>query len=148
MLEAIDLAKQGAFVDIDTVDEDLAEKLSFYRANGGPMEQLTISSDASITSPQNVFGQIRSCVLEAGFGIEDVLPIVTSNTAAALKLEEKGTIAVGKIADVLVIEKSKFELREVFSKGQRLVRAGRPERSEKFLEESNRTIILQGRASA
>ena len=145
MLDAIKLAKMGACVDIDTVDEDLAEKLTFYLDNGGPPDKLTISSDASITSPHNVFDQIRACVLEAGFAIEDVLPIVTRNTAAALNLEAKGEIAVGKIADVLVIEKSNFALRDVFSKGRRLVREGRPEHVEKFLDESNRTIILKGR---
>jgi beta-aspartyl-dipeptidase (metallo-type) len=146
MLEAIELAKKGSFVDIDTVDEDLTDKLTFYLENGGPAGQLTISSDASLTSPQNLFNQIRACIREAGFEIESILPLVTKNTARALKLDMKGRVAAGKIADVLVIEKSNFELREVFSKGRRLLRKGRPERTEKFLEESNRTIVLKGLA--
>lgn len=148
MLEAIELAKRGSFVDIDAVDEDFAGKLTFYLDNGGPAGQLTLSSDASITSPKNVFGQIRSSVLEHGFAIEDVLPIVASNTANVLKLEKKGRLEVGKIADVLVIEKRSFELRDLFSKGCRLIKDGEPVRKEKFLEESNRTIVLKGEATA
>jgi beta-aspartyl-dipeptidase (metallo-type) len=148
MREAIEMAEQGCFVDIDTVDEDLVEKLSLYRKLGGPESQLTISSDASITSPGNVFSQIRACILEAGLALEDVLPFATKNTARALKLDRKGEIAPSKIADVLVIEKSNFDLMEVFSKGRNLLHEGTPVRHEKFLDESNRNIVLRGQASA
>jgi beta-aspartyl-dipeptidase (metallo-type) len=146
--EAIDLAKQGCFVDIDTVDKDLVEKLALYRRLGGPMEQLTISSDASITSPQNVFGQVRECVVKADYRPEEILPLATKNTARALKLTEKGEIAAGNIADILVIEKTGFELRDVFSRGRKLLQNGRPVSVEKFLEESDRKIVLEGKAQA
>lgn len=42
IMEAIELAKRGSFVDIDTVDEDLPEQLAYYLENGGPPDKLTV----------------------------------------------------------------------------------------------------------
>ncbi|HEX9960960.1 MAG TPA: hypothetical protein VGB00_08510, partial [Pyrinomonadaceae bacterium] len=67
MLEAVELAKRGCFVDIDTVDEDLPERIKFYRENGGDMRKLTVSSDASITSPSTFFEQVRACIVKHRF---------------------------------------------------------------------------------
>jgi beta-aspartyl-dipeptidase (metallo-type) len=144
MNEAIELAKNGSYVDIDTVDENLAECLNFYFDNYGWEEKLTISSDASRTGPMNLLNQIRSCVTENGFALERILPFVTSNTACALKLEKKGTVAQGKIADILVMQKEAMELVEVISRGRRLFKNGRLAVKEKFLEDSNRSIELYG----
>jgi beta-aspartyl-dipeptidase (metallo-type) len=101
MLEAIELANRGCFVDMDTVNEDLPQWIRFYRGNGGDMKKLTISSDSSITSPQSFYEQFRRCVLENELSLEETLPLVTSNTATVLKLDMKGRIAEGKAADVL-----------------------------------------------
>jgi beta-aspartyl-dipeptidase (metallo-type) len=144
MLEAIELANRGSFVDIDTVEEDLAKWLKFYQDNGGDMRQLTASSDSSITSPTTLFEQIRSCVVEHKFPLEEVLPLVTSNTAKALKLDQKGVIEVGKAADCLVLKKATLELREVIVGGRRLLTNGKVAFKEAFLKESNRNIKLDG----
>jgi len=80
MKEAIDLGKLGSFVDIDTVDEDLPKWFKFYLDNGGLPEKLTISTDASITSPSNLLTQIRACIIEHKFPIKQVLACVTANT--------------------------------------------------------------------
>jgi hypothetical protein len=37
---------------MDTVDEDLPRWLRFYLDNGGDPKQITVSTDASITSPR------------------------------------------------------------------------------------------------
>jgi adenine deaminase len=50
----------------------------------------------------------------------------------------------GKAADVLVLEKKSFELREVISGGRRLFKDGAMAFREAFLEESNRDIKLKG----
>jgi beta-aspartyl-dipeptidase (metallo-type) len=147
MLEAIDLAKDGSYVDIDTVDENLADCVRFYLDHSGWEEKLTVSSDASITSPANLFRQIRSCVVEGGLPLESVLRYVTSNTAAALKLPHKGRLEAGKAADVLVLTRDGLEIREVISRGRRLVKDHLLNFKEKFLDESNRTIILEGERS-
>jgi beta-aspartyl-dipeptidase (metallo-type) len=144
MLEAINLAKDGSYVDIDTVDENLAECLKFYLNHTGWEDKLTVSSDASITSPHNLYNQIRNCIVEERMPIETILPLVTSNTADVLKLEHKGRLAVGKAADVLVVTSEGFELKEVISAGRRLVKDFSLCVKEKFLSESNRTVSLVG----
>ena len=144
MLEAIDLAKNGSFVDIDTSDEGLADCLKFYMEHTGWEEKLTVSSDASITSPHNLFNQVRSCIVDHKIPIETMLPLVTSNTAAALKLSIKGRLEEGKAADALVLTKQGLEIREVISCGSRLIKDGVLDFKEKFLKESNRKIILEG----
>jgi len=144
MLEAIELANRGSFVDIDTVEEDLPKWLKFYKDNGGDMRKLTVSSDSSITCPQTLFEQIRSCVVEHKFPLEEVLPLVTANTAKVLKLDAKGAIAEGKAADCLILKKDSFELREVIAGGRRLLKNGKIAFKEAFLKDSNRKIKLEG----
>ncbi|HEY8562470.1 MAG TPA: amidohydrolase family protein [Pyrinomonadaceae bacterium] len=144
MLEAIALAARGSFVDIDTVNEDLPQWLRFYKGNGGDLTKLTVSSDSSITSPQNLFRQIRECVVKHEFGLEEALPLVTANTAQALKLGNKGVLKEGNAADVLILDKEKFEIRDVFSAGKRLLADGKPTFKEAFLKDSNRNVKLKG----
>lgn len=145
MKEAIALAKKGSHVDMDTVSEDLSKWVKFYIDNGGPLEQLTISTDSSITSPQNMIGQIRSCVLEEKvISFESILPGVTSNTANVLGLSHNGNIAEGRMGDITILEPKELTVRDVVSKGKILFRNGRLKLQEAFLEESNRTIHLNG----
>ena len=144
MKEAIEIAKRGCFVDIDTVDEDLPKWFRFYLDNGGLPEKLTISTDASIASPQNLLEQIRVCILEHKFPIEQILPCVTANTAQVLKLNNKGTLEAGKSADLLILEKETLEIREVISGGKRLLKEGEIAFKEAFLQDSNRNVRLVG----
>jgi beta-aspartyl-dipeptidase (metallo-type) len=148
MHEAIEMAKQGSYVDIDTVDEDLPEQLEFYLNNGGPEDRLTLSLDAAKTSPRNLFEQVRSCILEHNYPIERILPFVTSNTAKCLKLPNKGMIAECSAADILVIEKDTFELRYVLSAGRTLFADGKLAFKEAFLKEANRKVLLEGEKEA
>ena len=74
-----------------------------------------------------------------------LLPLFTSNTSAALKLEIKGTIAEGKAADVIVATKKDLEIREVISLGVRLIKNGSIAFDENFLNESNRVVDLKGK---
>ena len=144
MEEALELTKRGVTIDVDTVEEDLAKWLAFYLDGGGDPDRLTASSDASINSPRTLYAQVRDCIINKGFACELVLPLVTSNTARVLKLDGKGNLAEGKDADVLVIRKDSFELREVIASGRRLMINGRMVVTEKFLEDSNRNISLSG----
>ena len=144
MKEAIELAGRGSFVDMDTVDEDLPKWIKFYKDNGGDMTKLTVSSDASITGPQTFFEQIRQCVIQEQFSLEEMLPLITSNTAKVLKLEKNGAIEAGKTANVLILQKQSFEPREVISRGQHLMKDGKIAFKEAFLKDSNRKISLVG----
>jgi len=144
MCEAIDLARQGITVDIDVVDHDLVKWLKFYQQHHGPADRLTISSDASESSPKTVLDQLRACVLEGGFTLEQVLPLATKNTAKVLQLESKGCLEGGKDGDLLVLDPSSLELREVIARGKRMVREGQLTVGEKFLQETERSIELHG----
>jgi beta-aspartyl-dipeptidase (metallo-type) len=144
MREAIALAARGAAVDIDTVEGDLARWLRFYLDNGGDPDQLTVSSDASINSPRAFAEQVRGCVVDHGFPVEQVLPLVTSNTARILKWHEKGALERGKIADVLVLERDTLALRHAWAKGRCMVRDGELVARAGWLAESKRDIVLVG----
>jgi beta-aspartyl-dipeptidase (metallo-type) len=145
MREAIELAARGCYVDIDTVEQDLPKWLRFYLDNGGNPARLTVSSDASINSPQSLLVQIRACVLEHNFSIEQTLALVTKNTAAVLKLPSKGQLEVGRDADLLVLHRDSLEIKDVIAQGRCLVRDGEITFNEKFLSESNRLIKLEGK---
>ena len=147
MREAVELAARGSYVDLDTVAQDLPEWLRFYLDHGGDPARLTVSSDASINSPQTLFAQIRSCILEHNFPLAQTLSHVTANTAAVLKLEHKGRLEVGRDADLLVLSKDTLEIKDVIAGGRRLVRDGELVFSENFLSESNRRIRLEGKNS-
>jgi beta-aspartyl-dipeptidase (metallo-type) len=146
MREAIEWAARGAFIDIDVVEEDLPQWLRFYREHGGDARQLTISSDASITSPRQIYDQLRASVLEHGFHLEDVLPHATANTARALKLRNKGRIQPGCDADLLIMKRKTLDLIDVIACGRRMVSGGKLNVTEKFLAMGNRDIRLKGKS--
>jgi beta-aspartyl-dipeptidase (metallo-type) len=98
-----------------------------------------------IDSPQNIFGQIRACVIEHKFDLEEILSLATRNCAAALKLANKGMLREGNAADILVLDKENLEIREVVCNGQWLFKNGTIAFKEAFLKESNRSIKLKGK---
>lgn len=134
MNDAVDLARRGAYVDMDTVDEDLPQQLRAYLDLGGPPDKLTVSSD-SLTpggSPTKYFRQFTACLKEGGFTLAQLLPHFTTNTAAALKMDDrKGRLKAGYDADVLVIRKNSYEIEHLVIGGRVLVRSGRPARKSK-----------------
>jgi beta-aspartyl-dipeptidase (metallo-type) len=147
MREAIELSKRGMFVDIDTVNQDLPKWLRFFLENGGDPARVTASSDASITSPRHLYSQIATCIIEHGFAVEQALALVTSNTADVLKLESKGRIEPGKDADLVVLKKGSFEIKDVIVKGKRMVKDGRLIVNESYLETSDRQFSVVGKES-
>jgi beta-aspartyl-dipeptidase (metallo-type) len=59
-------------------------------------------------------------------------------------LERKGAIAVGKDADVLVLEKQTLGIREVIARGRRMLLNGEPVVKDNFVEKSSRKWSLVG----
>jgi beta-aspartyl-dipeptidase (metallo-type) len=143
MDEAMALAAQGATIDIDVVEEDLAKWLRYYLDNGGNPDTLTISSDASITSPKNLHEQIRDCIVEHHFPIEQVLALATANTARVLKLERKGKLEEGKDGDILIMKKDSLDIVHLLACGKRMVSDGEPIVSEKYMEQTNRKAEIR-----
>lgn len=137
--DAIRLAARGSYVDI-TADDKTGQWIRYYHENGGDMNQLTISSDGNgslpkfneagemtglgVASMRTLYEQFVSAVVDHDIPLEEVLPLVTSNTARALKLTEKGRIAEDADADLLILDKDTLALRDVFAKGRRLMKDG------------------------
>jgi beta-aspartyl-dipeptidase (metallo-type) len=144
MDEAIELTHRGCFVDIDTVGQDLHKWLTYYLDHGGSPEKITISSDASISSPSNIIDQIRDCTRHSQIEFERLLPMVTSNTARVLQLRHKGNLAPGFDSDVVVLQRDSLEVREVIASGKRLLKNSTWTVQAAGLTESNRTIQLTG----
>ncbi len=143
--EAVALAKQGMPVDIDVVERDLPKWVRRWRDAGAPPEKLTVSSDASITSPRSLWEQLRACVRERGVPLEEVLRLATRNTADILELRHKGVLEKGRQGDLLVLEKGSLEIVHVLSNGEFMVRDGALVKEESFLADSDRQIRLAGR---
>jgi beta-aspartyl-dipeptidase (metallo-type) len=142
--EAIDLANAGAQVDFDVVNEDLAKWLRFYIENGGPLDRLTVSSDADSSTPDILYEQFCGLVVRHDFTLDLVLPLLTENPARLLKLERKGKLEVGCDADVVILERGSLAIRDVIARGRRVVIDGTPVIQEKFLEKSKRSISIVG----
>jgi len=142
--EAIDLANAGAHVDFDVVNEDLAKWLEFYIENGGPLDRLTISSDTDSSTPDLYYEQLCGLVVKHGYTLDMVLPLVTMNPATILKLDKKGSLQQGRDADVVIVDPTALEIRDVIANGRRMVADGRPIVREKFLSKSSRNIDLVG----
>jgi beta-aspartyl-dipeptidase (metallo-type) len=126
--EALDLARGGSTVDITAFpiaeDEDAWAAdvaLIRYLDSGAPANRITISSDGGGCLPVfNETGEITSMdvgspanlpetlsgLLQQGLGLEVALPAFTSNVADILRLRDRGRIAVGHSADMLVLDDS------------------------------------------
>jgi beta-aspartyl-dipeptidase (metallo-type) len=123
---AIQLARRGAFVDMDVIEENLADCLETYQERGGVMERLTVSSDAHTPggSPEKFYRQFVDCVRERKLPLNVVLPLFTRNPAEALKLSGKGRIEANADADVVVLKKGSLDIQHVFAGGRHLVKDG------------------------
>jgi beta-aspartyl-dipeptidase (metallo-type) len=124
--DAITLARRGAYVDMDTIEENLGECLRYYQEHDGPLDQLTISSDAYTPegSPRKLYEQFVACVQDHHFGLAELLPLFTTNPAKVLKLAHKGRLQEGKDGDVLVLHKDTLEIRHLFAGGRQFIKAG------------------------
>ncbi len=125
MDDAIKLARRGAYVDTDTIDEGMGEWLKYYLENDGPPSQFTLSSDAHAGSSTNrLYEEFVSSVLKYKLSLDTILPFFTLNTATVLKLENKGRLAKDADADVLVLKKDTLEIKHLFARGRHMIKDG------------------------
>lgn len=144
MNEAIDLARRGAHVDIDVVEQDLARWAPYYLEHRGPLERLTVSSDADSSTPDILFAQLRGLVCDHAFAIEQMARMGSTNAARALRLERKGRVVPGCDADLLILDRTSLEIRHVVAGGRVVVRDGACLVRERFVGESSRRWALDG----
>lgn len=142
--EAAELARAGAWVDMDTVEPGIGQHVRGYLDAGGPLERLTLSSDAGSNSPETRWHEVRDCVLSCGFTVEQMLPLVTSNVAEALKLDRKGRLAPAMDGDVLLLDAETLELECVVARGKIMMRDGAVVATEEFVPGMTRRFALTG----
>jgi beta-aspartyl-dipeptidase (metallo-type) len=126
--EALALARDGSTVDITAYpvsdDEDAWPAdvaLLRYLESGAPADRITISSDGGGCLPvfneqgeitEMDIGQAASLpltlkkLLAEGGQLEQVLPAFTANVANILRLHDRGRIAAGNAADVVVLDEN------------------------------------------
>lgn len=137
MDDAIKFANRGAYVDM-TADDDTGEWLTYFKKHGGDMRHLTISSDGNgslpkfdeqgtlvgfgVASTRTLYQQVVNAILEQRLLLEEVLPLVTSNTASALKLGDKGRIAKNQAADIVIMNKQSLAIEHVFANGRPMLK--------------------------
>ncbi len=144
MEEAAAFTRIGTFIDIDTVEEDLPRQLRLFLEYNGDMSRATVSSDAAISSPRTFYEQVCACVLDHGFELEKVLSMITVNTARVLGLDNKGRLDPMMDGDVVILKRDSLEIKHVLARGSHLFKDGMLMVKEKFLENSNRRIALNG----
>jgi beta-aspartyl-dipeptidase (metallo-type) len=107
---------------------------------GVPIEHITMSSDGFGSLPQfdesgkllqlemgyprSIFDEMYDAVIQENLPLEEAIKIVTSNVADILWLKNKGRIAVGKDADVVLIDKD-FNIVHMTAMGQLMVSEGK-----------------------
>ena len=126
--EACELSTHGCNVDLTAFPSDSSDRgwsaedaVTRYLDQGYDLSRLTISSDGGGCLPDfNEQGELvkmgfASCsamadciktLLDRGLPEQTVLPLMTSNVAALLKLAKKGRIMTGFDADLVVLDQS------------------------------------------
>ena len=143
---AAELTQQGFTFDMDTTDENLVEELRKFTGWGGDLNQLTLSTDASHTSPTTLWQEMVKLHQELKWPWEKILPLVTTNTARVLKFHNKAQISVDKDADFALIDKRELTVKHVVARGKIFVKDHQFIPKLKCMSDSNRKIELHGTA--
>jgi beta-aspartyl-dipeptidase (metallo-type) len=135
--EACELAKQGCWIDVTAFETgevgfEPAEALLRYMEQPLPQDKLTISSDGGGCLPcfdahghmtkldfanSSALTDVFYELLAAGKSFDELLPFFTSNVAGVMNFGNKGRIAVGMDADLLVFDQEN-KIEHVMALGQ------------------------------
>jgi beta-aspartyl-dipeptidase (metallo-type) len=146
----IEYAKKGGYVDFTTsttkqfIEEGevkCSAGLKRMLDAGVPSELITFTSDAQGSLPafnergeftglrigkvNSLYKEVRDAVLHEGIPIETALQTITSNPARVLKLKEKGVLAEGLHADLVLLNKDDLNIDSVIALGQVMVQDGK-----------------------
>lgn len=141
-------AKQGGVIDFTgSENPDFWEKtdgeVRFSKAlkrvleEGISLDNFTMTSDGQgslpyfneqnefigmgVGSSKSLLVGIKEAVFKESIPLEIVLRAVTCNPARVLKIEHKGSLAVGKDADLCLLDKETLDIRTVIAKGQVMI---------------------------
>lgn len=152
--EALDLVQSGvtiditAFPDARAADDEVsaAQAVSEYLDARLPSHLLTVSSDGGGCLPHfdangellrmgfatsQAMADLVKQLLDSGRSLDDIAPLFTSNPAKYLRLDQKGSVAVGKDADFTILDQNN-NVSDVMANGSWHVRNGEPVRTGTF----------------
>ena len=142
---AIEYAKEGGLVDLTTsVKKDFfdgkeATSASFLKKmleDGVNIENITFTSDGQGSLPEfdengkflglgvakidTLFKDVQNAITTQNIPMQTALKVITSNPARNLKLHQKGTVEVGKDADLVILDKD-LNIDTVIARGRIMV---------------------------
>ncbi|MTH52071.1 beta-aspartyl-peptidase [Bacillus mangrovi] len=145
----IAFAANGGYVDFTTStiprfleegEVKCSKGLKIMLEKGVPEENITFTSDAQASLPDfndlgeltglkigdisSLYKEVRDAVLEEGIPLETALKVITSNPANVLKLHQKGRIAEGLDADIVLADAGSLQLTTVIAKGKTMMKNG------------------------
>jgi beta-aspartyl-dipeptidase (metallo-type) len=145
----IEYAKNGGYVDFTTsttkqfIEEGevkCSAGLKRMLEAGVPIDRITFTSDAQGSLPafnergefiglrigkvNSLYKEVRDAVLHEEIPLETALQTITSNPARVLKLKEKGVLAEGLHADLVLLNKKDLNIDSVIALGQVMVQDG------------------------
>ncbi|HEY4552674.1 MAG TPA: beta-aspartyl-peptidase [Bacillaceae bacterium] len=146
----IEFAKKGGFVDFTTStiphfleDDELKCSIALRKMleAGVDVSLITFTSDGQASLPSfgengeflglqvgkvsSLFNEVRDAILKEGIPAGVALKVITENPAAILKLEQKGQVAEGKDADLVLLDAKTLEIDTVIAMGRVMVENGR-----------------------
>lgn len=139
-------AKKGGYVDFTTSttpqfleegETKCSKALRILLDDGADESLITFTSDGQGSLPAfdekgrttgldvgrvtSLFEEVRDAVLTENIPLEKAIKVITSNPADILKLNNKGYIAEGKDADLVIADKTTLEIHSVIAKGRVMV---------------------------
>lgn len=117
-----------------------SEALSILIKNNSNVDNVTFSSDGNgslpifddkgkvikvgICSVSSLYEEVKECISTYKIPIEDALKVITLNVAKVLKLKDKGSIQIGKDADLVIVDEDTLEIDTVIAMGKTMVKDG------------------------
>ncbi len=142
----IRFAKKGGYVDFttSTIPKFITEgeikcskALKTMLDHGVDITRITFTSDGQASLPDfdengeliglqigrvsTLFEEVRETVIREGVPLETAIKVITENPAAILKLTQKGVIAKGKDADLVLLNKDDYTIDTVIALGRIMV---------------------------
>lgn len=150
--EAIRFVRMGGIIDLTsgiTPENDSPQSMEVYQSlqaisnQGLNFDQITVSSDANGSMPvfdstgklirleqgsvQPLWKDIVKAVKAEVIPLPAAVSLITRNVARLLKfLPQKGIVAVGSDADLVLVDRTSLEIKSVFAKGRLMVDQGAP----------------------
>ena len=147
--EAKNYAKKGGYIDFTTSSVPLyweegeikaSRALKICLEEGVPEDRITFTSDGQGSLPMfnekkeciglnvgkvtTLYEEVRDAVLVDEVPFEKAIKTITSNPAHILKLHNKGNIATGKDADLVILDEQELKIQTVLAKGRMMLHEG------------------------